>query len=167
MKNYCPKCLKMGILEQGIKTQGCSDYCYKHYRVLVAMRSSKRNKKVTPSFDYLISIIPHDMLCNECGREMIWNSELGYHGDVISLQHWPSGEVSWICCSCNTAHGNTKCLWSDYTKMDVHSKWCPQCKRIKNKRDFAQNKSVPNGLQGTCKSCGNLKYAEKQAARLN
>jgi hypothetical protein len=43
----------------------------------------------------------------------------------------------------------------------MNNKICVYCKEVKDLTEFHKNKSKPDGMQDTCKSCRKLKYVEK------
>lgn len=129
-RKNCPHCILIGITNLGDRQFGGTWKCFKHYRISCAHRDSRARKKPTPSFEHLESIVPKDMVCPICGVLMEYHSSIAGISCVISLQHWKSGEISWICHGCNTAHGHTTCSEENWSVLDALSRWCSLCKAI-------------------------------------
>lgn len=66
-----------------------------------------RSRKYIPSLEELEHMLAYnpDMLCYTCGKKMVWHCSFSKLGDVMSLQHETDGTISFICHSCNAAHG--------------------------------------------------------------
>ncbi len=160
-------CAKKGCNEIGQYRCGkYSLYCVKHYRFCHMRSKAKRYKKFCPTWDTLEKLIPYNMICPTCDKDMIWHTSLGVRKDVISLQHNHNGNIILICHSCNVSHGNSK-LGDNYFNIPKNHKYCPKCDKILNKIKFHKNKYIKNNLNGICKDCDNKKNQKKRNDRKN
>ncbi len=116
---------------------------------------STRRYGVKHSFSLIERIfertIGSEMLCPKCSKKMIYHHTEGNRRDLVTIQHWESGEISFLCLECNSRHGASK----NAKILDVPSgqKWCQACSTAKNKSEFYKNQHRTTGLTDYCKSC--------------
>lgn len=93
------------------------------WKRLARMReNAKQNGKAVPSVDELTAIIRDD--CEICG--VVFTATGGPRLSTPSLQHWPDGRYSLLCCTCNAAHGNLN--EPDHLYRRAAGLWtCPAC----------------------------------------
>lgn len=133
-----------------------SDYCDKCYRFHGMRDGSRKAEKYIPTFEELEKLFKNinNMKCPICKIKMIWRSKYdnNKNSKVMSLQHNNNKTISFICCSCNAAHGNHK-LGDNFLTIPMHEKYCPSCNKILNINLFCKNKNSHDGCSGQCKSC--------------
>ena len=91
-------------------------------------------------------------VCPICKRKMNYLASNG-QDTVLTLQHDRSGEIKFLCRSCNTRH-------AAYPNDDIYImpndvKWCPRCKTYKKLDDFYKDNSRPRSIKTYCKTCSN------------
>ena len=97
------------------------------------------------------------MKCPACQKQMKWTNGHGKgRGNVVSLQHWDNGEMSFICQGCNSKHANSF-MRDDVFRLSKNQKGCPKCKEIKKCDEFYNSKTSSNGLDMMCRQCRNKK----------
>lgn len=147
--------------DQAIIKQGNQHLCAKHYRFGQMRANAKRNGKTVPSRDELESIMPKDLVCPDCSRQMNWRSADG-QATVASLQHYRNGTYGIVCRSCNTRHAFME--GDSYREMQKDHKQCPQCKQIKPHEAFAvdNGRTGPIKLKSWCKQCSSASHTKWQ-----
>lgn len=143
-------------------------YCDKHIRF--SWMTSRCRKKYNQKLSiYQINDIfnnqfsDNDIICPTCNKKMIWNKKYGENSDVISIQHWEDGSISFICMNCNNRHGHSSN--KNILYIDIDNKWCPRCKNIKNKSYFNKCNKKKDKLQSICRKCDN--FSNKQRYIIN
>lgn len=160
-------CSKIGCEDKAeIQVAKRAFYCKKHYRFETMRGTARRCKKTVPTFGQLDECLSEvsNMTCPNCGKKMIWYApqKIGL-ADVISLQHWPDGDVSFMCLGCNSSKGNSK-LKDKKEIIPVSHKRCQVCHEIKNKTQFSRSKNRRDGLYGLCKACDSAKRVKRKQA---
>lgn len=132
-------------------------YCSKHWRFLNMRVSAKSDAKTVPSYQELESLLPADMHCPVCKRQMNWLARDG-RSTQITLQHDRDGRHRLICGGCNSRHAQ---LPGDllYTIKD-DERWCNACKTIKPVTDFHRDNGASRviRLMSKCKICSRAQY---------
>lgn len=142
------KCIKCN--SDSKKNVGGSEYCAKHFRFSQMRHTAKHRGKSIPSFEQLeIMLIENGMICPGCGNEMNWlnpdDSKLR-----ISLQHDCSGEIRFLCFSCNCRH--SKRPGDSFYTDPKDKRRCGKCHLWKDFSEFWKGTRYL-GLQNECKSC--------------
>mgnify|MGYP003661211303 CR=1 FL=1 len=157
---YCTACNRLGIVTEADIESGDSAYCLKHYRIRGSRYKALERKKLAPSLSELEALLPADMLCPVCTKVMCYAAYEDTLNSVISLQHWHDGTVSWICHACNTSHGNSKLPENEWLRLmklvKLNEALCGGCSKILPLSNFHRNSKSSKGIQGYCKSCGNV-----------
>ncbi|HXE08991.1 MAG TPA: hypothetical protein VN612_13910 [Acidobacteriaceae bacterium] len=163
IKDGGPACGRAGCDAPSVRKQGRQYLCAKHYRFGQMRVRAKRDGKVVPAaeqMENLLSWVP-DLVCGECHRQMNWLAEDGTD-TVLTLQHYRSGSMAFICLSCNSRHasmpGDTFC------SMPALHKRCPQCEQIKPFSGFARDngRTGPIKLKSWCKACSSTAHTNWQ-----
>ena len=133
------------------------NHCSKHFRFR-AMRISARSRRVyVPSLDELEDLYDEvGVICPACGITMNWFSN-GNRKQVISLQHDRSGDITFLCQSCNARHVHFP--GDEYYDRDRsqdnnsdHVR-CTQCLIVKPRAQFYKDMSNRDGIRSDCKAC--------------
>ncbi len=146
------RCSKKGCEQPSTRQMGCCQYCNKHYRFKKMRSGAQQKNKYMPSWEELSEMLPKDMICNICNKQMIWHKKLGKLNDVISLQHDNNGDIRLICFACNIGHRNSK-LGDEYFNIQKDHKYCPECEKILSIKSFYKNKSKRDKHNNICKKC--------------
>ncbi len=144
-------------------------YCYKHYRIMRMRDGAKQKNKYMPSFKEIEDLIPKDMRCVSCNKNMVWHKRLGCLADVMSLQHNHDNSIVLICQGCNAGHSNSQ-LGDKYFDIPIGYKYCPSCKFILKIKKFYSCKTWSDNLSIVCKKCDKRKRSQRkrnQRARKN
>lgn len=161
MSNNLPttpgQCSRRGCSHRSLYNEhdGVTKYCVKHHRFRSMRKNAQERKLKAPSFEDMEHMLKEvqDMICPTCGTGMQWACLSGEpRGSVISLQHWDSGEMSFICNRCNSRHGKSK-LRDRLFDVKLSEKYCPTCEEVKSKSGFYKDASSPDGIGKTCKIC--------------
>lgn len=140
-------------------------YCFQCSRFKSMRHAAQTKNKYQPSWEELEKILPKNMICPTCSKQMIWHSSLGTKGDVVSLQHNYDGSIMLICHSCNAGHGQSH-LKDKYFDIPVGYNYCSQCKYILKKAEFNKCMQNKNNLLGCCKKCANISLKNLHKKRL-
>lgn len=124
------------LLRQGDITHGG---VFTRHRLAKMRDNARQNGKSVPTWKQL-----HDCIrpnCETCGVE--FSAPGGPRATTPSLQHWPDGRYSMLCCVCNTREGHLK------HRADIHlpktERRCARCERIHPVHDLNRN--------GNCRPC--------------
>lgn len=142
----------------GFRVQGHLFLCKKHYRFQQMRSKAKQVGKKVPSYDELEKLLNElsDFKCPKCNRGMNWLSKEGT-SSVLTLQHDHSGDVRFLCLSCNVRHGG-KGTDEFYSWPNNHKK-CPGCKLILPFDKFATDRSDRFENKYTyCRKCATLRH---------
>lgn len=157
---YCTACNRLGLVTEADVESGDSAYCLKHYRIRGSRYKALERGKLAPSLSELEALLPADMLCPVCSKVMCYAACEDTLNAVISLQHWQDGTVSWICHACNTSHGNSNLSETEWLRLrkliKPNEALCGKCNKILPLTDFHKGSKSSKGIQGFCKSCGNV-----------
>jgi hypothetical protein len=116
--------------EESSPRHGRKNLCTKHGRFVQMRSAAKSTKKYTPSIYEIEKLVPSDMRCADCGREMFWVAADGQSQSCCAvLQHYRDGTLAVTCMSCNTKHGLM--VGDSYCDVPVGNKLCNTCKTIK------------------------------------
>lgn len=158
-------CSKQGCQEQAeVKYCKTSRYCLKHYRFKTMRNCAKANNKKVPSFDQLEKYLSDlkDFRCPGCGKIMVWRAKkmVGI-GDVVSLQHWKDGTMSFLCLGCNIAKGSVNFMRDVRERIPSSKKRCQRCKHVKDRENYQKDKNRKDGLFGLCRQCNSERRKAK------
>lgn len=148
--------------------QGRIWLCDKHYRFQQMRVLAARKTKLVPEYSHLESMFAtlHEMQCPCCKEKMHLR---GKHGmsKVMTLQHDRSGNIRFMCLSCNTRHqhfdGDT------FYTHDPSTHPCRDCGKVLPKDAFWKDRSRPLGIKSYCKECNNKrikKWASNNRTKL-
>ena len=157
-------CGKRGCNEAIARKQGNQFLCAKHYRFAQMRSLARRDGKAVPSYEQLENISTWDgMTCRDCKRPMNWLREEG-SDTQLTLQHYRSGSMGFVCLSCNTRHASME--GDSYCGMRADHKQCPSCKAIKHRSKFSADngRSGPLKRKSKCKDCSNSSSVEWKRA---
>jgi hypothetical protein len=140
----------------GVRRRRNKWVCAKHYRFEHMRRVATRDGKVSPTREHLENILSWDgMTCRDCGVTMHWLKEEGPRAQQLTLQHYRSGSMGFVCLSCNTRHAAMP--GDSYCDLPKDHKRCPKCEQIKPLSEFYRDasKAKTEFLQLTswCKPC--------------
>jgi hypothetical protein len=124
--------------------------------------AAKRRGVVVPSMEELLAMVPADMKCPCCGRDMVWTTKLGTRADVISLQHYSNGAIGMVCYSCNS---RMRHLHDDIPPEGW--KLCAVCKVTKKYEAFRPSAKGFAGRDAWCAACTreyNKQYNQRKKA---
>ncbi len=162
-------CKKRQCNNPGQVKHGISYYCFKHYRFYGMKSKAVSCKKYSPSIEELEGLIPQDLICPTCNKQMIWNNRLGQLKDLVTLQHCTNGTIMLMCYSCNSRHGRSA-LGDECFNIPKDYKYCIKCKGILHKNKFGKSSCYIDGLHNRCRSCINSdskrRYHEKKRANM-
>jgi hypothetical protein len=155
---YCPLCYQHhGLVVVGEIERGPSNYCAKHYRIQSSRNRALNRKLYAASLKELEEMIPADMKCRLCNCTMGYSIREVDRNHIMSLQHWRSGKLEWICLRCNTSHGSTQepdDKWIELQRsVKEHEKFCQLCKKVKDVAFFYKTSGGSKGLSAYCKLC--------------
>jgi hypothetical protein len=103
-------------------------------------RVATRDGKVSPTREHLENIFSWDgMTCRDCGVTMHWLKEEGPRAQQLTLQHYRSGSMGFVCLSCNTRHAAMP--GDSYCDLPKDHKRCPKCEQIKPLSEFYRDAS--------------------------
>lgn len=159
-ESHSTKCYKVGCGEPESRFRGNHWICIVHNRFDTMTTCARDKGKRIPTYEELSSmaatLIANDMKCWHCGQKTQW---AGKRSDThtITLQHDRSGEIRFLCKTCNARHqffpGDT------FYDVPLDHKFCPKCKRTMHASEFYP---LPNGKPRTyCKDCKNLIAVEE------
>lgn len=163
-------CMRSGCNEPSVRKQGRQWLCPKHYRFGQMRATARRHGKVVPTHEHLENVFSCDRLtCRDCKRAMNWMRADGA-ASQITLQHYRSGSMGFVCLSCNSRHAGME--GDSYCAMPADHKRCPTCKAVKSSSEFTKDLSRSGDLQrkSACKSCSNSaasKWKEINRERYN
>jgi hypothetical protein len=120
------KCYICG--DKTISLHGRKNVCEKHKRFLQMQSSAKHDKKYAPSLYEIERLVPKDMVCPDCGKQMHWIDNSNRSASAV-LQHYRDGSLGIVCHACNTKHGMMP--GDSYRDVPVGYKLCRSCKTIK------------------------------------
>lgn len=143
------KCYVCG--NNAIKRHGRTNMCEIHSRLKQMQKTAKADGKYVPSFWELESLIPSNMICQDCGVTMHWIDDNNRPFGAV-LQHYKDKSLGIVCNSCNIKHGM---LPGDmYRDVPNDHKLCTACKTIKPLFKFGiRNDSKKPYPMSKCKSC--------------
>jgi hypothetical protein len=156
-----------------IVRHGRKNTCEKHNRFLQMQRAAKSDKKYVPSIYEIEKLIPFDMKCGDCNREMFFTAADGQSQSCCAvLQHYRDGTLAITCMSCNTKHGQM--VGDSYRDVPIGSKLCITCKTIKPLSMFCVRRdSKVEYPMSKCKQCNHaaakqwqLNNPQKHAANI-
>ncbi len=149
--------------EMAVSNSGPRHKCAKHYRFFLMRMVAKRDSKLVPSYEQLENMASHlrDMKCPHCSIAMNWLSENG-HATTVSLQHYRSGSMGFLCVSCNSRHSQQPA--DEFMSMPATHKKCPCCQNVLHLNDFYKLQNSKNfGKSSTyCRICTAKKNAQFQ-----
>lgn len=173
-RSTCAKCTKERrisrhryCIESRMKCRLCEDIivnnvdyanlCEKHYRFMKMRQSAKCKNKYAPSYTELENLFEKQGLkCGLCNKTLNWSSK-DSPKDRITLQHDKSGDIKFLCLSCNSRHAKAG-LGDRIYELGIDVKPCNNCKIIKQKVEFyTQGKSI----QPNCKICQSILRKER------
>jgi len=110
--------------------------CDKHYRIQQMRQDSLSRRGVKHTRQELEDALPEDMKCPRCKVDLIWRRKHDQKGvtNQITIQHWGSGSVGFLCHRCNTQHGSMDD--ESFKVMPIDHKYCPCCKTVKHESAF-------------------------------
>ena len=129
-------------------------YCDMHYRFQQMRQDSAKRKKYSPTKEELLDLVPENMECPECKKEMVWRRKHTQKGlnNQITLQHWVDGSISLICLCCNVRHSSM--VQDSFRSMSKDYKFCPVCQQIKHENNFGiKNSRSVMKRNSYCKPC--------------
>lgn len=152
---YCSLCYQHhGLIVVGEIERGPSNYCAKHYRIQSSRNRALSRKLYAASLKELEEMIPTDMKCRLCNCTMGYSIRKVDRNHIMSLQHWRSGKIEWICVGCNSSHSTTQepdDKWIELHKtLKPDEKFCPICRKVKDLAFFYKS---PNGSKGRTAYC--------------
>jgi len=153
-----------------VRKQGNQWICAKHYRFSQMRAVAKRDGKLIPTHEQLENLYSLDGLnCRDCKRQMNWLRPEGA-ASQITLQHYRSGSMGFVCLSCNTRHASMP--GDSFQKMPADHKRCPTCEAVKPATDFTLDQSRTGDLRrkSACRSCADkatTQWKEKNRDRYN
>lgn len=132
-------------------------------RRLLQMRwTAKYRGKTIPSITDLENMVPLDMKCQTCQREMNWFRKDG-DSTVITLQHDRSGIHRILCQACNVRHAFRG---GDSFYDTVYLKRCHRCKELKPFSSFYLDNSPRWAHRSSkCKPCNAAYHREFMAKK--
>lgn len=155
-------CSKRDCGEAAVRRSGHQLLCAKHYRFAQMRSTAKRAGKVVPTHEQLANLFSRDgTTCRDCKREMNWLREDGADTQ-LTLQHYRSGSIGFVCLSCNTRHAHMP--GDSYQTIQKDHKHCPQCETVKPFSDYSADngRSGPIKLKSWCKECSSASHANWQ-----
>lgn len=133
-----------------------SSYCTKHFRFIMMRNNARAAGKAIPSYSQLESYL-HELKgfhCPTCGVKMVWKTVRGEDkSNVISLQHWRNGRMSFICMLCNNRHGTSKLGDDRFSAVNDGQKFCCRCDTVKRLEEFHIDSRSRDQRQRWCKPC--------------
>ncbi len=113
--------------------------CIKHYRFVAMRVTAKADGKLVPTFDQLESMANDldEMGCPHCKAVMVWRRKDG-GTSVVSLQHDRSGEMRFLCLSCNARH--VSCPDDSFYTHSLSQRPCSLCKKWLPLEDFGRRR---------------------------
>lgn len=153
-------CGRRTCAEVAVRKQGHQWLCAKHYRFGQMRVRAKRDGKVTPTHEQLENLFSWDGLkCRDCGRHMNWLRHEGA-ASQITLQHYRSGSMGFVCLSCNARHASMP--GDSYQQMPKDHKRCPSCKTVKSAAEFTIDQSRSGELRrkSKCRACSDAATTE-------
>lgn len=146
--------------EEGVKTRGHSRLCIKHYRFSQMRMSAKQRGVAVPSYEWLEISVPENMICSVCGFEMTWLKELS-PPSCITLQHDASGDMRFLCASCNGRHSRME--GDVFYTFPEGKKVCPGCKILLPLSSFGLNSKKGWAKKQTyCRECRSRMKKERK-----
>jgi hypothetical protein len=143
------KCYICGI--DAIKKYDWHSLCEKHFRFIQMRKTAKSDKKYTPSIYELEKLVPADMKCVDCNKQMHWIDN-DNRSDGAVLQHYRDGTLGITCMACNTKHGMMP--GDSYRDVPINHKLCRSCKTTKPLSEFYQRHDSKKPYPMTkCKDC--------------
>lgn len=139
-------------------------YCEKHFRFLKMRGAASYSRKIVPTWEQLDQMLASldEMKCPHCKRAMTMRSG-DDRSSVLTLQHYRSGELGFLCFSCNVRHGQY--AGDSFMQMPLGHKTCPRCKILKPYDGFYRawtSKKFDNRTT-YCKACAQLRKREWKA----
>ena len=138
--------------------------CDKHHKLYCMINTARERNKAVPTMEQLEEMIPEDLICEVCGKTMLWYlpRTSNRRKDVISLQHWDSGRLSMICYSCNCRHANIGIPEDMFLKVIWDKEnWCNKCKQVLPLNRFSPKKrGIPY-----CIECSRVRERQRYKER--
>ena len=128
--------------------------CDKHYRIQQMRQDSSTRRGIKHTREELEASLPKDMKCPRCKVDLIWRRKHDQKGvtNQITIQHWGSGLVGFLCHRCNTQHGSMDD--ESFISMPIDHKHCPTCKTIKHESAFClKNARSVLKRNSSCRDC--------------
>ena len=142
------KCYVCGAAS--VKRHDRSNMCEKHHRFYQMQSAAKYGKKYVPSLYEIESLVPKDMICQDCGKLMHWID--GDQKDCATLQHYRDGTLALVCLTCNVRHGQMP--GDSYRDIPKGFKLCTCCKTMKPLSDFGKRSAKEGDYpKSKCKVC--------------
>ena len=150
----CSKCEITAVIKQGHQW-----LCDKHYRFGSMRTKAKQGDKAVPSHEELENMLPKDMICPSCKRQMNWRQKDGA-STVLTLQHNRDGSMQMLCLACNTRHVHR--TNDDFYKENTETeKQCPKCGKLKPLDEFTTDNSKRwKNKKSFCRECSNKAHNE-------
>lgn len=131
----CAHCAAVAVMLQGHQL-----LCVKHYRFGQMRATAKRRGLLVPSLNDLEQALQSlsAMQCPYCAVTMNWRGADG-QASVVTLQHYRSGAIGFLCRSCNTRHAFFE--GDDFMTIPQDHKRCPDCRLILPLTEFCIDRS--------------------------
>jgi len=145
--------------------------CNMHYRFNQMRQDSKFRYGTKTTVKELEGKLPKDLVCPKCQVQMVWRRGKNEKrvNNLITIQHWKNGEVSFLCLSCNVRHASM--VEEMFIAMPDDHKLCPHCKTIKHSSEFGVKNSRANLKRNSiCKPCNiekSKEYKELNKEKIN
>lgn len=152
-------CIKCG--DEAKKKWGGVWMCLPHYRLSAMRCSAKAKGKTVPSWKELYHLLSKlcCLQCPHCKQQMVWLRSQNSRR-VITLQHDRSGNIKFLCLSCNSSHGNLKTDDDFYKTPKLFE--CRGCKKDKDLKSFYPNNGKPRPKDYLCKECYRASHRRKK-----
>ncbi len=137
--------------------------CDKHYRLSQMRDSSRERYGLKHRIGDLEVLLPKDMKCPLCKREMRWRRKTNERGvtNQITIQHWRDGSIGFLCNQCNTRHFSME--GDSFKDIPTDHKFCPKCQIVKHESMFClKNSRSVLKRNSYCKSCANIRSGKWQ-----
>lgn len=162
---------KGGCVAVATRRSGGTPLCDRHYRFRQMRGLAGHRRLAVPTCEQLQELLDRldGMACPHCKRAMNWIATDG-QATVITLQHYRSGELGFLCRSCNTRHVNF--AGDSFLDTSPHEKHCARCDRMLPLISFHANRSRGRwmGVANACKECMRLygkEYRERNREKYN
>lgn len=124
----------------------------KHKALSMMLARAKQWGKAVVSRDQLEAMVPLDMRCPACSREMTWKRSEG-GGRTATLQHDRGGSIRILCSTCNTRHAR---LPGDmFYELPPDQKYCRGCAQKLPRSAFPVDARRPGVQRSRCRECEN------------